>query len=55
MYIVMHTHLKIAFKCALHFSSLAMVRFCSGAKLFQTKIDTAMQRACLLLNIFPPV
>ena len=53
--IVTHTHLKIVFKWAVHFSTLAITRFNSATKLFQSKINTTTLRASLLLNASPPI
>jgi len=47
--IVTHTHLKIVFKWALHFSKLAITRFNSDTKLLQATINTATLQASLLL------
>ena len=37
----MQKHLKIAFKWAVHFSTLAITRFNSSTKLLQAAINTA--------------
>ena len=48
----MHTHLKIAFKWAVHFSTSC---FNIGTKLFQAAINTITLQASLLLNASTPV
>ena len=51
----MHMHLNFVFKWALHFSTLKIKLFNSGAKLFQALIVDATLRTNLYLNASPPV
>ena len=51
----MHTNLKIASKWAVHFRTLAIIRFNSSTKLFQAINNASTLRASLLLNVLPRI